>query len=132
MTLRIGELAALTGEHVRTLRFWTDRGLLSVARADNTYRVYGPDAQQRVAFIRSAQALGLTLETIARLLDLAQTQRRPCVQVLAELEARREAVRQQIATLVMVEQALSERLQEAQQPCGDSGCRFLPGTSEWA
>ena len=127
MTLRIGELATLTGEPVRTLRFWTDRGLLDATRADNTYRVYGLEVQERVAFIRSAQALGLTLGTIARLLDLAQTERRPCAQVLAELTAQRDAVRQQIASLMVAERSLSERLQEAgQQPCDDSGCRYLP------
>ena len=127
MTLRIGELAALTGEQVRTLRFWTDRGLLDATRANNTYRVYTPDAQHRVAFIRSAQVLGLSLGIIARLLDLAQRERRPCTQVIAELDAQREAVRQRIAALMVVEQPLSGRLREAQQqPCDDSGCRYLP------
>ncbi len=127
MTLRIGELAALTGEQVRTLRFWTDRGLLNATRADNTDRVYDLNTQERVAFIRSAQVLGLTLETIARLLDLAQRERRPCTQVIAELDAQREAVRQRIAALMVVEQPLSGRLREAQQqPCDDSGCQYLP------
>ena len=127
MTLRIGELAVLTGEHVRTLRFWTDRGLLPADRADNTYRVYGPEAWERVVFIRTAQALGLSLDAIGRLLNLAQTGGRPCTQVLAELEVHLGTVREQLARLTRLEQTLAAHLREAQEvSCDDSGCRFLP------
>ena len=38
----IGQLAALTGESVKALRYWTDFGLLSVERRSSGYRHYPP------------------------------------------------------------------------------------------
>ena len=127
MTYRIGELTSLTGEPVRTLRFWTDLGLLRAGRTDSGYRVYGPEAQAWVSFIRSGQALGLSLEAIARLLVAADQEARPCAHVQEELAHRLGEVQAQIAALKTVEYAILNQLQAITvSPCGESGCRYLP------
>ena len=59
--MRIGELASRTGESVKTLRYWSERGLLETARGDNGYRLYAEASLSRVSFIRSAQRLGFTV-----------------------------------------------------------------------
>lgn len=69
MRLSIGDLSATTGETVKTLRYWTDQGLLNTERGENNYRYYMPDMTQRAAFIRSTQALGFTLEDIKSILS---------------------------------------------------------------
>lgn len=126
MGLSIGELSALSGENVKTLRFWTDRGLLHARRGENNYRRYGAEAAQRAAFIRSAQALGLSLEGVGRLLDLGDREPRPCQPVQDELAAHLGEVRARIAALRTLERALEAELDRARvQPCGAS-CRFLP------
>ncbi len=61
MTLSIGSLAGRTGETIKTLRYWTDLGLLEAERGENGYRYYAEDMAERSTFIRSAQALGFTL-----------------------------------------------------------------------
>jgi len=130
MTYRIGELASLTGEQVRTLRFWTYLGLLRAGRTDSGYRVYGPEAQAWVSFIRSGQALGLSLEAIARLLVAADQEARPCAHVQEELAHRLGEVRAQIVALKAVESAIADQLQAMTvSPCGESGCRYVPGGS---
>ena len=69
--LTIGKLAQATGVTPDTLRYYEREGLLMVpAKSEAGYRHYGPDAQQRVHFIRQAQSCGFTLGEIGELLAL--------------------------------------------------------------
>lgn len=66
----IGELARRTGLTVKTIRFYSDRGI--VAPADRTpvgHRRYGPEAVARLAFVRTLRELGLGLDAIRQILD---------------------------------------------------------------
>ncbi|NUS13478.1 MAG: MerR family transcriptional regulator, partial [Streptomyces sp.] len=65
----IGELAGRAGVTVKTVRFYSDRGLLPEAyRSTGGHRRYGPDALDRLGAIRSLRALGLGVPDIARVL----------------------------------------------------------------
>ncbi|GBF74442.1 putative MerR family transcriptional regulator [Paenibacillus sp. 598K] len=50
--MRIGELAALTGVSVRSLRYYDKLGLLTPLRRDNGYRDYSPLAVEQVRTIQ--------------------------------------------------------------------------------
>jgi DNA-binding transcriptional MerR regulator len=66
----IGELARRTGLTVKTIRFYSDRGV--VPPADRTaagYRRYGPGAVARLALVRTLRELGLGLDAIRRVTD---------------------------------------------------------------
>ncbi|MFJ6896733.1 MerR family transcriptional regulator [Streptomyces hokutonensis] len=66
----IGELARRTGLTVKTIRFYSDRGI--VAPADRTpagYRLYGMDAVARLDLVRTLRELGLDLSTIRKVVD---------------------------------------------------------------
>ncbi|XUL87300.1 MerR family transcriptional regulator [Streptomyces galilaeus] len=66
----IGELARRTGLTVKTIRFYSDRGI--VAPKDRTpagYRLYGIDAVARLDLVRTLRELGLDLSTIRRVVD---------------------------------------------------------------
>ena len=66
----IGALARLTGLSVRTLRFYSDSGLLPPAgRSEAGYRLYGADAAPRAELVRTLRELGVDLPTIKRVLD---------------------------------------------------------------
>jgi DNA-binding transcriptional MerR regulator len=66
----IGELARRTGLPVRTLRFYSDRGVVVAAgRSEAGYRLYAPEAVARVALVRTLRELGVALPTIRRVLD---------------------------------------------------------------
>ena len=68
--IAIGELARRTGLPVRTLRYYSDRGLLPpAARSEAGYRLYDEGAVARVALVRTLRDLGVALETVARVLD---------------------------------------------------------------
>ncbi|WP_077801526.1 MerR family transcriptional regulator [Streptomyces sp. JHA26] len=66
----IGELAERAGVTVKTVRFYSDRGLLPEAsRSAGGHRRYGPEALGRLRLIRSLRALGLAVPEVRRVLD---------------------------------------------------------------
>lgn len=68
--LSIGELARLSGVPVKTIRYYSDIGLLPAdGRTSGGYRRYGRDAAGRLAFIRTLREVGLALDTIRGVLD---------------------------------------------------------------
>ena len=63
--MKIGEAAGRSGVPAKTIRFWEDQHLLPApARTTAGYRDYDPAILERLAFIRHAQAAGLTLDAI--------------------------------------------------------------------
>ncbi|WP_033308784.1 MerR family transcriptional regulator [Streptomyces iakyrus] len=66
----IGELAERAGATVKTVRFYSDQGLLpEAARSSGGHRRYGPQALERLQLIRSLRTLDLPLPAIRRVLD---------------------------------------------------------------
>lgn len=66
--MQIGELAKAAEVPAKTIRYYEDIGLLPhPPRTEGGYRRYGPEAADRLRFIRKAQALGLTLSEIREL-----------------------------------------------------------------
>jgi DNA-binding transcriptional MerR regulator len=73
MRLTIGELSRRTGLPVRTIRFYSDAGVVPPAdRTDAGYRLYGLDALQQLRLVRTLRDLGIDLASIRRVLE-AQT-----------------------------------------------------------
>jgi MerR family redox-sensitive transcriptional activator SoxR len=67
--LTIGQLSTRAGVAASALRFYESQGLLSVAgRTDSNRRLYTRDTLRRIAFIRTAQRVGLSLEEIQQAL----------------------------------------------------------------
>jgi MerR family transcriptional regulator, redox-sensitive transcriptional activator SoxR len=64
MLLSIGEVADRAGVAPSALRFYEREGLVEATRSDGGQRRYHRDVLRRVAFIRAAQRVGLTLDDI--------------------------------------------------------------------
>jgi DNA-binding transcriptional MerR regulator len=85
--MQIGELARAAGVNTKTVRFYEEVGVLPPAdRAPNGYRIYTPEAVERLAFVKEAQATGLTLEEITSVLELREQGASTCQHVLGLLE----------------------------------------------
>jgi DNA-binding transcriptional MerR regulator len=67
--LTIDELAARAGVTVRTVRFYSSRGLLPAPRLRGRLGLYGGDHLARLDLIRELQTLGFTLSAIERHLE---------------------------------------------------------------
>src|SRR3954464_2514627 len=113
----IGELAARTGFSVRNIRFYEQRGLLPAPqRTEGGYRVYDEDAVARLRFVRSAQALGLSLAEIAEVLRVRDHQGPPCSYVAELIETHISAVQTRIKELAALREELRARLPLGVEP----------------
>jgi DNA-binding transcriptional MerR regulator len=70
----IGQLADRTGLAVRTIRFWSDVGLVTPAgRSAGGYRLYDAEAVARLDLVRTLRELGLGLDVVRAVLSQAVT-----------------------------------------------------------
>lgn len=66
---QIGELARMTGLTVRTIRFYSDSGLIPpTSRTSGGYRTYDAEALARLKLVRTLRDLGVDLPTAGRVL----------------------------------------------------------------
>ena len=111
MQLTIGKLAAAGDVGVETIRYYQRRGLMGTpARSGGDgwgggVRRYDENDLRRLKFIRSAQASGFTLEEIAELLALEESDDRVRVRGLAR--QRIDALDQKIAQMTETRAALA-------------------------
>jgi MerR family transcriptional regulator, copper efflux regulator len=98
--MRIGELAERSGVSAKTIRYYEDIGLLPPpARLGSGYRDYEPSTLDRLAFIRAAQAVGLSLGEIRGIVALRDDGQTPCGHVLDLLRSRAAELDRRIAEL---------------------------------
>ena len=75
--LTIGQLAERSGVATSAIRFYESRGLITSERTTGNQRRYAQSTLRRVAFIRTAQRIGLTLEEIGEALATLPDRRTP-------------------------------------------------------
>jgi MerR family redox-sensitive transcriptional activator SoxR len=75
--LTIGEVATRSGVPHTALRFYEERGLISSERTTGNQRKYRRAVLRRLAFIRTAQRVGLSLEEIRDALETLPDRRTP-------------------------------------------------------
>src|SRR5919201_4394930 len=85
--LPIGELARRTGVAVSALRFYEDRGLISAERSRGQQRLFPRHMARRVAVIRVAQSLGLSLTDVRSALAELPPDRAPTAAEWARMSA---------------------------------------------
>jgi DNA-binding transcriptional MerR regulator len=98
--LSIGELSRRTGVPVKTLRFYSDEGLLPPAgRTQKNYRFYTEEHVVRIDLIRTLREAGIGLDEIGKVL-------RRDIQLKEALRLRLDAVEAHITSLKRVASAL--------------------------
>jgi MerR family mercuric resistance operon transcriptional regulator len=125
----IGQLAAAAGIPTTTVRYYERRRLLRAALrvGSGQYRLYGAAELDRLRFIRAAQALGFSLDDIARLLALDDGQAEPCAEVQALIEARLSDVSDRVRDLQRVQRALRASLDLCRRRRPEGGCAVIDG-----
>jgi MerR family mercuric resistance operon transcriptional regulator len=116
--MTVGRLAKAAGVHVETIRYYQQRMLLGVPlRPAGGVRRYGPDAIERLRFIRRAQDAGFTLNEIGELMRLSEMPscrgaRALAVRKVEQIEARMAdlaRIRRELRSLVRQCDAGAER-----------------------
>ncbi|WP_377270166.1 MerR family transcriptional regulator [Peterkaempfera sp. SMS 1(5)a] len=99
----IGELAERAGVTVKTVRFYSDRGLLPEAgRSSGGHRRYGAEALDRLRLIRSLRTLDLPVSEVGRILDREEVLEDAIAGQLRELGSRMAALRWREAALQLL------------------------------
>lgn len=75
--MSIGEVAERANVAASTLRFYEREGLISAIRSDGGQRRYQREVLRRIAFIRAAQRVGLSLDDIQQALAALPEGRTP-------------------------------------------------------
>jgi MerR family redox-sensitive transcriptional activator SoxR len=75
--LTIGQLARRSGVATSAIRFYESRGLVSSVRTTGNQRRYPQSTLRRVAFIKTAQRIGLTLGEVGEALATLPDSRTP-------------------------------------------------------
>lgn len=116
--LTIGELSARSGVAPSALRYYERLGLIQATRTTGNQRRYEKAVLRRVAFIRIAAAVGLSLEEIRAALASLPESRTPTKADWERLSRRwRQRLDEQIALL--------ERLRDNLTNCIGCGCLSL-------
>ena len=106
--LSIGEVARRSGLATSALRFYEREGLVVGERTPGGQRRYPRSVLRRLAFIRAAQNVGLSLEEIGRALSSLPHGRNPTAADWARLSrVWRERLDEQIAGLVALRDGLT-------------------------
>lgn len=116
--LTIGHLAERAGVATSAIRFYESRGLISSVRTTGNQRRYEASTLRRIAFIRTAQRVGLTLEEIGEALATLPDSRTPTKSDWHRLsKAWRPRLDEQIERI--------ERLRDRLDSCIGCGCLSL-------
>jgi DNA-binding transcriptional MerR regulator len=100
----IGELAEHAGATVKTVRFYSDRGLLpEAARSVGGHRRYGPEALDRLRLIRSLRTLDLPVSDVGRVLEREDVLEDVIAGQLRELGSQLAALRWREAALQLLQ-----------------------------
>lgn len=83
--LSVGELARRSGVAVSALHFYESKGLIRSARSSGGQRRYGRDVLRRVAVIKVAQRIGISLASISAALASLPDERTPTAEDWARM-----------------------------------------------
>lgn len=123
--MKIGEIAAATGVHFETIRYYEREGLVPPpARTASNYRSYDEAHRKRLTFIRRARDLGFSLVQVRELLDLADDRDRPCAAVDELARKHRVQVREKIAELTALGRELDNMIGQGRHG-SISECRIV-------
>ena len=116
--LTIGEVAERSGLAASAIRFYERQGLVQAERTSSGQRRFRRDVLRRIAFIRIAQRVGLTLDEIVTALAVLPVDRAP---------TRRDWERLTTGWQDRIEQRISllEALRSGLSSCIGCGCLSL-------
>jgi MerR family mercuric resistance operon transcriptional regulator len=115
--LTIGYIARAAGVNIETVRYYQRRGLVSLPpKRARGFRYYTPEIAGRVRFIKRAQALGMSLREVQRLLK--REKKGACRETRALAAAKLASIEEKLAALGKLRDALRVLVAACDQPHG--------------
>ena len=121
--MRTGELAEQVGVNPKTVRYYEGIGLLPrPERLPSGYREYSDDDVDRLAFIKGARRLGLSLTEISEVLAFRERGERPCDYVLGVLDRQVSDLDRRMAEMAQLRDELISLQAKAGRLARDEAC----------
>jgi MerR family mercuric resistance operon transcriptional regulator len=122
--LSIGQLAQAASVNVETIRYYQRRGLLTEpAKPLGGHRRYPPGVATRLRFIKRAQTLGFTLDEVAGLLTLEETQ--SCRDTRRLAERKLAVIEERLADLARMRRLLKGLIAECESGKRPRSCPII-------
>lgn len=126
--MKIGGLAERTGVHVETIRYYQNLGLMpKPLRVHGSVRRYGPEAADRLRFIKRAQGLGFSLDEVKLLLDLSVGEH--CAETRTFALQKKQLVEKKISDLRSIQVALDKLIRACGTGRRGRGCPIIGSLS---
>lgn len=127
--LTIGQVAAKSGVHKETIRYYQSLGLVDEpARRPGSVRRYGDATIARLRFIKRAQHLGFSLDEVKKLLLLEDGQN--CAQTRKLAEQKVAVIKERIADLDRMRRLLEGLVGECERGGRPRRCPIISTLSE--
>ncbi len=124
--MKIGELAAIVGSDVDTIRYYEKIGILpKPARTQGNYRHYSVQHVDRLKFVRHCRSLDMTLDEIRVLLQFRDAPESNCGEVNHLLDEHIGHVTARIATLMELEKELHKLRRQCRKAQKAKDCGIL-------
>ncbi|TGY87081.1 MerR family transcriptional regulator [Marinicauda algicola] len=113
--MTIGRISKAAGVKVTTIRYYESIGLMGTPdRSESGQRLYGPDAVERLSFIRHARDLGFSVDSIRDLIALQTTPQADCAAIDAAARRQLANVGERIARLRALEGELERMVRSCE------------------
>ena len=117
--LTIGHIAQAAGVNVETVRYYQRRGLVSLPpKRARGFRYYTPETASRLRFIKRAQALGMSLKEVQRLIKIDA--KGACKETRALAVEKLALVESKLVELARLRSVLQDLVAACDQPHGAS------------
>ncbi len=109
--MNISEVGKLSGLPPKTIRFYDDIGLIQPKRDTNGYRIFSESDLHRLAFLRRARALGVSVQECRQLLALYHDETRASSDVKALAREHLARIDQQLEELGQMRRTLADLIE---------------------
>ena len=116
--LRIGQVAQASGLPVKTVRFYSDEGLIhAVGRSPGGYQLFDPAVVAELGLIRALRAMDVPLPELKRILEVRHAGHCNCSALKSSIQTRIQSIDQRMTELVSMKTELAHLLSSWQE-CG--------------
>lgn len=129
----ISQVAKAANLPTTTVRYYERVGLVEPEeRSAGNYRLYSEEALRKLKFIRSAQAIGFTLDDVKSLLSIPRNTAASCREVQSLIEERLTEVTERLKDLRHVQRVLRSSLEKCKETERSDCCHVIETLRETA
>jgi MerR family transcriptional regulator, copper efflux regulator len=122
VALKIGEVARRSGLPIKTIRFYSEEGLIHpIGRSQGGYRLFNEEVFAELSLIRTLKAMEIPLEDVRQILESRRSGACTCDALQQRLRGKAGEIAQRIAALRDLHSELEDLLSRWQDCGGRKG-----------